>query len=73
MAAKNQPLSWTFNNHTPTAKTALAFSDGTIVRKVARQHRVALWDIIAAERHLYLTRLSRQFVPALVAFAVMAR
>lgn len=73
MTAKNQPLSRAFNDHTPAAKTTQAFGDGTIVRKVARQHRVALWYVIAAERHLYQTRLSRQFVPALIAFATMAR
>ncbi len=58
-----------FDDAAPTAQTALAGDDGMILREIARQNFIARQFVIVAERHLYLTRLSRQFVPALIAFA----
>ena len=61
-----------FDDTAPAAQAALAARDGMILREIARQNLVARQSVIVAEQHLYLTRLSRQFVPALIAFAVPA-
>ena len=72
MAAQYQPVGTVFNDAAPAAQAGLAGCDGMILREKARQQFVARDGIIAAKRHLYLTRLSRQFVPALIAFAAQA-
>lgn len=72
MAAQYQPVGTVFNDAAPAAQAGLAGCDGMILREIARQHFAARESAIVAERHLYLTRLSRQFVPALIAFAAQA-
>ena len=72
MAAQYQPVGTVFNDAAPAAQAALVGYDGMILREIARQHFAARESVIVAERHLYLTRLSRQFVPALIAFAAQA-
>lgn len=72
MAAQYQSVGTVFNDAAPAAQAGLAGCDGMILREIARQYFAARESVIVAERHLYLTRLSRQFVPALIAFAAQA-
>ncbi len=72
MTAQDESMGMMFNDAAPAAQAKLTRCDGTILREIARQHLIARQWLIVAERHLYLTRLSHPFVPALIAFAVMA-
>lgn len=52
----NKTLALMFNEKTPATKPTIKRRDGMKLREKARQQFVARDGIIAAKRHLYLTR-----------------